>query len=164
MKKWLIGLGLLLALAGGYLAAAHLSGGAFPTPGLPLGGDRGELRRTSLAFWEDIQFKDFERAAGYHDPAVQDEVDIPYLIQRLFALRPEQLDLMSIEIVLAEVDSSGLRARVKTRLKVKELATGKVKEPEVMLYYHRTSRDAPWFMVLEDSLREAEADERKKHR
>ena len=163
MKNWLIALGLLLALAGGYLAAAHLSGGAFPTLGLPLGGERGELRRTALSFWEDVQFKDFDKAASYHDPAVQDQVDIPFLLQRLFVLKPEQLDIMGVEVVLADVDSSGLRARVKTRLQVKELTTGKTKDPEVMLYFHRESPGAPWFMVLEDSLRNAEADESKKH-
>lgn len=163
MKNWLIALGLLLALAGGYVAAAHLSGGAFPTLGLPLGGERGELRRTAQSFWEDVQFKDFDKAASYHDPAIQDEVDIPFLLQRLFLLKPEQLDIMEMEIVLADLDSSGLRARVKTRLRVKELTTGKTKDPEVMLYFHRESATAPWYMVLEDSLRNAEADEDKKH-
>ena len=162
-------LGLLLAatlavLATAYVGAAHLSGGAFPTLGLPLGGDRGELRRTSLSFWEDIQFKDFDKAASYHDPAVQEEVDIPYLIERLFLVKPEALDIMEYEIVLVDIDSTGLRARVKTRLKVKVLAGDRLKEQEVMLYFRRTSAEAPWTMELEESLREAEADKTKKHR
>ncbi len=164
MKKWLVLMGLIAVLLGGYLSAAHLSGGAFPTPGLTLGGERGELRRTALSFWEDVQFKDFERAASYHSPELQDTVDIPFLLQRLFLVKPEQLDIMEIEVVLVDVDSSGLRARVKTRLKLKELTTGRMKDPEVMLYFHRDQPDAPWFMVLEDSLRDAEADENKKHR
>jgi len=66
-------------------------------------------------------------------------------------------------VVLVEVDSTGLRGRVKTRVKVKELTTGKMKEPEVMLYFHRATPDAPWFMELEDSLRKDEAEEDKKH-
>lgn len=163
MKKWLILAGVVLALAGGYLGMAHVSGGAFPTLGVPVGGDRGELRRTSLDFWEDIQFKDFDRAAGYHAPERQDEVDIPYLIQRLFLVKPEMLDIMEYEVVLCDIDSTGDRGRVKTRLKVKELTMGHIKEREVMLYFHRENSASPWYMELEDSLRYIEGDKDKKH-
>lgn len=155
-------LGLLLG-AGAYLGVAHLSGGAYPTFGLPLGGESGELRRISLSFWEDIQFKDFERAATYHPPELQDQVDIPYLLQRLFVVRPEMLDILEYEVVMVDIDSSGDRARVRTRLKVKELARGKVREKQVMLYFRRDGPEAPWTMRLEDSLRQLEADKEKKH-
>ena len=162
-KLWTI-LGVLLALsAGGYLAAAHLSGGAFPTPGLKVGGERGELRRTALSFWEDIQFKDFTAAAGYHAPDVRDTVDIPYLIQRIFLQKPELLDIMEVEVVLVDLDSTGQRARVKTRLKVKDLALERVMERELLLYFSREDAQSPWYMRLEDSLRGAEADPDKKH-
>lgn len=163
MKAVLYLLLVVAIAAGGYVVAAHLSGGAFPTPGLTVGGDRGWLRSTSLAFWEDIQFKDFERAATYHDPSSQTTVDIPYLIERMFLVKPEQLDVMEYEVVLAEVDSTGLRARVKTRLKVKILTIDRLEEPEVMLYFKRASETDPWFMDLERSLREAESDKSKKH-
>lgn len=149
--------------AGGYLAAAHLSGGAFPTPGLQVGGDRGALRRTALSFWEDIQFKDFSAAAAYHAPDVRESVDIPYLIQRIFLQKPELLDIMEVEVVLVDLDSTGRRARVKTRLKVKDLALERVMEREILLYFSREDAAAPWYMKLEDSLRAAEADQDKKH-
>ncbi len=68
MKKVLWLLGLLAIGGGGYVGVAHFSGGAFPTLGLPLGGELGWLRRTTLSFWEDVQFKDFDRAASYHAP------------------------------------------------------------------------------------------------
>lgn len=153
----------LALLGGGYLAAAHLSGGAFPTLGLPLGGELGQLRRLTLAFWEDVQFKDFESAARYHAPEVQDQVDIPFLLERLFLVKPEGLDLMSYEVVLADIDSSGLRARVKTRLKVKILVKERLMEREVMLYWTRATPQEPWVMNLESSLRQLEAEEGKKH-
>ncbi|MCB9744261.1 MAG: hypothetical protein H6740_16810 [Alphaproteobacteria bacterium] len=162
-KTWLILGGLLLAAGGAYLGAAHLSGGAFPTPGLALGGELGELRRTTLAFWEDIQFKDFDKAASYHAADIQDDVDIPFLLERVFLQKPEMLDFMDFEILMAEVDSSGLRARVKTRVKVKDLAREKVDDREVMLFYKRESLDAPWIMELESSLRQLQADKKKKH-
>ena len=163
MRKWLILGAVVLTLGGGYLAAAHLSGGAFPTPGVAVGGDRGLLRRTALSFWEDIKFKDFAAASGYHAPDVQDTVDIPYLIQRIFMQKPEFLDVMEVEVVLADIDSTGKRARVKTRLKVKDLSMERIGEREVILYFYRDALDTPWYMRLEDSLRVAEADKDKKH-
>ena len=147
----------VVALAAGYLLAAHLSGGAFPCLGLPLGGDRGELRRTTRSFIEDIQFKDFKRAATYHEPEKQSRIDIPFIIQRLFMIKPEALDIMSCEIVFAELDSTGNRGRVKARVKAKELGRGDIRTQEFILYYERAGRGDPWYMKLEDSLRNLEA-------
>ena len=160
MLKWLIA---LILLVGAYLAAAHLSGGALPAPGLDLGGERGELRAKVLNFWEDIQYKDFDRAAAYHSPEKQATVDIPFLIERLFMQKPESLDFMDYEIVFARLDSSGLRARVKSRVKVKNLIKGDIRDQELILYFHRDNESAPWFMELESSLRSTEAEEGKKH-
>ena len=107
--RWLLGLVVVLTV---YAGAAHLSGGAFPTFGLPLGGDRGALRQTTQSFLEDIQFKDFDKAASYHAPERREDVDIPFLIQRLFLQKPESLDIMDYEIVFADLDSTATRARV----------------------------------------------------
>lgn len=163
MKKLFVVLGTVVVLLGGYLGVAHLSGGIFPTFGLPIGGPRGELRRIAMSFLEDLQFKDFDAAALYHAPGVRDSVDIPFLLQRLFQVKPELLDLMDYEVVKTDLDSSGKRARVKTRLKVKFLGDGRVDEKELMLYFDRDSLGAPWYMKLEDSLRELKADTAKIH-
>lgn len=156
MKGALIACAVVVVLAGGYLAAAHLSGGAFPVPGVGLGGDRGIVRKMTDNFWEDIKFKDFKRAASLHAPDVQASVDIPFVIQRLFLVKPEALDIMSYEIVLAEIDSLGLRARSKCRLKIKDLIKQEIKEQEVMLYFERKDMQSPWYLKLEDSLRNLE--------
>lgn len=156
-------LGLPTILLGGYLALAHLSGGAFPTPGIELGGEQGGLRRLTMAFWEDIQFKDFQKAASYHAPDKQASVDIPFLLERIFLQKPEMLDFLSFEVVMVDVDSSGLRARVKTRARVRDLAREKVDERELMLYYKRASKADPWYMDLETSLRSLDGDSDKKH-
>ena len=163
MKKAFVALMLAAALLGGYLAVAHASGGALSTLGLALGGDRGALRRIALSFLEDIQFKDFERAASYHAPELIDSVDIPFLLQRLFAVKPEALDIMGYEIVFADLDSSNLRARVKMRVKAKLLLDGRIDERELVLYFYRDSVDDPWYMKLEDSLRELSPEEGKEH-
>ena len=163
MKKGLIALLLVAALSGGYLAVAHISGGAFWTLGLALGGDRGALRRIAMDFLEDIQFKDFVSAASYHAPDLIETVDIPFLIQRLFAVKPEALDFMDYEVVFADIDSSGLRARVKVRIKAKFLVDDRIDEKELLLYFHRDTVDDPWYMKLEDSLRELQADTSRIH-
>ncbi len=154
MKKVLTTLTVLIVLTGGYLTVAHVSGGAFSTLGLALGGDRGALRRIALEFLEDVQFKDFVSAASYHAPDIRDSVDIPFLIQRLFTVKPEALDIMGFDIVFAEMDSSGLRARVKARVKAKLLLNELIDERELILYFERDSVNDPWFMKLEDSLRQ----------
>ena len=48
MKKKLSLLLILLTLPAVYLGLAHFSGGAYPTLGLALGGDRAELRQLAL--------------------------------------------------------------------------------------------------------------------
>lgn len=163
MKKVLITALSLGVLGGGYLVVAHVSGAAFSTLGLPLGGDRGLLRRTALSFMEDVQFKDFQSAASYHAPELIDTVDIPFLIQRLFAVRPEALDIMQYEIVFAEIDSSDLRARVKVRVRAKLLANERIEERELILYFYRDDTSSPWYMKLEDSLRELTPDSTRTH-
>ena len=163
MKKAVTALLVLSLLLGGYLAVAHISGGAFSTLGLALGGDRAALRRVALSFLEDIQFKDFESAASYHAPDTRDSVDIPFIIQRLFTVKPEALDIMDYEVVFAEIDSGGLRARVKVRVKVKLLLNALINEREVLLYFERDSVDDPWYMKLEDSLRQLSPDTAKQN-
>ena len=163
MKKALTALLVLTLLTGGYLGVAHLSGGVFWTMGLALGGDRGALRRIALDFLEDIQFKDFESAAMYHAPELIESVDIPFLIQRLFAVKPEALDFMDYEVVFADIDSSDLRARVKVRVKAKLLVDERIEERELILYFDRDSLDDPWYMKLEDSLRELSPDTARVH-
>ncbi len=163
MKKLFPVVLVLAALLGGYLAVAHLSGAAFSTLGLPLGGDRGLLRRIALDFMEDIQFKDFEAAASYHAPDLIESVDIPFLIQRLFQVKPEALDIMDYEIVFADIDSSDLRARVKVRVRAKLLLNERIEEREFVLYFDRDDPSSPWYMKLEDSLRELTPDQGRAH-
>ncbi len=158
--RWILIISISL---GGYLGAAHYSGGAFYTFGLPLGGERGHLRATVLSFMEDLKFKDYERAASYHTPEKQKTVDIPFLLQRLFVQKPEALEVMDYEVIFAEIDSTGIRARVKSRVKAKDLVRGKIRTQEMMLFFHRASRSAPWYMELEESLRRTKAKPNKQH-
>lgn len=158
--KWLL---ILLILISAYMAAAHFSGGAFYSFGLPLGGDCGMVRKISNQFWEDIQFKDFNKAASYHAKELRNTVDIPFLLERLFVQKPEALDIMEIDIVFCKLDSSNKRARVKNRLKVKDLVKQEIRDQEVMLYFQRQAVNQAWYMELESSLRQLQGDKNKKH-
>ena len=162
MKKLLIAFGIIFLLIGGYVGMAHLSGGAFSTLGLPIGGDRNHLRSLTLQFIEDIKFKDFKKAASYHAPDKQEEVDIPFFLERLFLLKPEAIDVMSYEIVFSELDSSNLRGRVKARIKCKDLVRNAINEKEIIFFYHRSTKEDPWYMVLESSLRQVKEKKKKK--
>jgi len=163
MKTALTLLMVLVLALGGYLGVAHFSGGAFPTLGLPLGGELGQLRSISESFMEDLQYKDFKHAASYHQPDVQDTVDIPFLLKRVFVVKPEALEIMEYEVVMADLDSTGDRGRVKLRVKANDLIREQILTRELMLYFKRDGRAAPWYMELEDSLRKDKAEKDKKH-
>jgi len=158
--RWVV---LLLMLIPLYFGAVHLSGGAFYSFGLPLGGERAELRSIANHFMEDIQFKDFKKAASYHAPAAIETVDIPFLLQRLFFQKPESLDIMAYEIVFCKLDSSKLRGRIKVRMKAKNLINKEIRKQDFLLFFYRQDQQSPWYMELESSLRKTEAKKGKKH-
>lgn len=114
--------------------------------------DRKILEQMSLSFLEDIKYKDFKSAATYHHPENQKQANIPKLIERLFKVKPELLDIMEYEILETTLDSSKKRGRVKLKAKVNLLNTNKIKNPEMILYYHK--KDEKWYMELESSLRD----------
>ncbi len=115
-------------------------------------GELADLGERSLSFMEDIRFKDFQKAASYHHPEDREKVDIPKLIERLFKIKPEFLDIMDYQVLTSSLDSSKTRARVKLKAKVNLLNSDKIREPEFILYYHKRS-DGNWYMELESSLR-----------
>ena len=90
-------------------------------------------------------------------------MDIPFLLERLFLVKPEFLDIMAFEVVMADLDSTGNRGRVKTRVKVKELVSNQIRDKEIMLYFQRVDRESPWYMELESSLHGDEAERGKRH-
>ena len=115
-------------------------------------GELSSLDESSLSFMEDLRFKDFEKAASYHHPDDREKVDIPKLIERLFRIKPEFLDIMDYQVLDSALDSSGTRARIKMKAKVHVLNRDDIREPEFLLYYHRDDA-GNWYMELESSLR-----------
>ncbi len=146
MKKILLLLLLLALAAGGVVGYLVLTGqtGYYRT-------DEHVIKKKTHRFFECIKFKEFGEAAGFHDAADKGKVDIPVLIEDLFLVPPEQLDIQEIQVIFAEVDSSGVLAKSKTRCIVQLLNSKEIKKPEVMLYWKKTGKE--WYLKLESTLR-----------
>ena len=149
MKKSTLAFILVLLLLGAYFSYDSNWGRSMWT-GL-FSKDKQVLNDHALAFMEDIRFKDFEKAASYHHPEDRQKADIPKMIERLFKIKPELLDIMEYSILETTLDSTGKRARVKLSAKVQLLNSDKIEQPEMILYFH--NRDGQWYMELESSLR-----------
>jgi len=149
MKKSTVALILVILAVGAYIAYDAQWGRSFFL-GL-FSEDKKILRNTSLSFMEDIKYKDFKKAASYHSPEDQKKVNIPKLIERIFKVKPEFLDIMEYKILETSLDSSKKRGRVKIKAKIHMLNSDKTKHPEMILYFHNKS--GKWYMELESSLK-----------
>lgn len=150
MRKLVFAL-LLLALAGGGYVYMTTGARQHAPIGVMLQADTRRVSELSQKFLEDIQFKDFKAAAQYSSPEDRQTADIPKLIERLFQIKPELLDLQRYEIVSADLDSTKKRARVKLLAEVKLLNSGQARKPEVLLYWKKAP-SGEWHMDLASSL------------
>lgn len=95
-------------------------------------------------FMEDIQFKDWKRAASYHTWAEKQEADIPEQIRKLFGIKPEQLHIENVRLMGVDISEDGLRARTRFKAHVEVLNTtqkeeeeNKNRDMEINLYWQR---------------------------
>jgi hypothetical protein len=142
----------LLALVGGgvfYLQAGPM--GKAPLGAL-LNGDAQKVIQMGQKFMESIQFKDFKAAAQDSLPEQKATLDIPALIERLFQVKPELLDMNNIHVVSHDIDSSGERARVHMQADVKVLNSQELRKPEVILYFKKLP-DGKWYMDFATSIK-----------
>ncbi len=123
MRTFLIILVLVILAALGYLGYAHFSGGAVPTFGLPIGGERGEIRARTLTFFEDVKFKNTNAFKDFVANNVSPEQVLSYLEQSL-GLNQER-DLNHVLIKQVELDSAAQRGRVRVSLSGQDLKTKK---------------------------------------
>ena len=148
---------IITMLAVGY----YLSGGSLGSGKIALNSDAAKLRNRANLFWEDIQFKDFDAAAAHHENHLSETIDISYLVNRLFLVKPELLEILDYEIIYAKIDSSGLRGRVKYQIHYKEFVRNKFGKREIILYFYRLNNNEQWYLKLEDSLRRLTPDKSK---
>lgn len=149
MKPFLVLVLLCGLTAGGYLFFQSSNLDRVPL-GTLLSSDSQAMVQKSLAFMEDIKYKDFDTSAKYSLPEQQGKYDLPALIEGLFKVKPEFLDLQKYEVVTTDLDSSGKRARVHVKADVKLLNSDKIKQPELILYFKK--QDGDWFMDFASSL------------
>ncbi len=112
--------------------------------------DRYKLDRKMRGFLEAIQFKDFDKAANYHDEQDRDKRNIAQLIESKFLVKPEQLDLRAYQIKEIDLSEKGDRARILTVTTVHKLNTAEVRDVEAMFYWAK--ENGTWYLKLESSL------------
>lgn len=96
-------------------------------------------------FMEDLQFKDFKRAASYHSKLERDRLDIGRSLESLFLVKPELLDIQRYEIVRTNVDSTGERATTVVRMVAQRLNMDEEpKEKDLKLYWSKFHPDCPF--------------------
>lgn len=127
-------------------------GGGLKVGHFTSGGDANYIKKRTLEFLEDIKFKDFTKAASYHSSEDRKDLDIPNMIERIFAIKPEFLDILRYKVVKSEIDSTGDRGRVLTETTVKYLNSGEIRDTEVIYYWYKDPTEG-WVMKLESSLR-----------
>ena len=153
MRKFLLLAILLILLALGLLYCSERSAVSWSDS---LHSDKCQAARyietQTLNFLEDLRFKDFEKAATYHSPSDQEKVDIPQLIEDVFYIKPEFLDIMRYEITKVELDSTGTRGRVTTHTVAKALNADEIKDLDIIFYWSQDAK-GQWYMRLESSLR-----------
>lgn len=143
MKKVGIALLLVLVLAGVALVGVQRHGFGLLGFSYTWNEELAQLDKLARAFLQDLQFKDFDKAAKYHSFVDQAKANIPQLIERLFQVKPEMLNIRDFEIVRVDLDDDGKRARTffRSNLELLNTAEGdkpnKEKQIEGILYWHK---------------------------
>lgn len=150
MRKFLLVVVLLLLAGGAFFMVAPKQQAHTPIS-LLMNGETRKLAQQSQKFLEDIKFKDFKAAAEHSSPEDRGSADIPKLIERLFQVKPEFLEINQVQVLSADLDSSRQRGRVKLQADVKLLNTQELRKPEVMLYWKKAP-SGQWYMDLASSL------------
>jgi hypothetical protein len=179
MKKIAIALVLVLVLAIGLLVGLRSYGLSLFGKTFAWNQEVAELERLAKLFLTDLQYKDFDKASMYHTFVDKGKANIPKLIERLFQVKPEVLNIRDFEVVKVDMDPDGKRARTFFRSTMEILNTAKDDKPnkerevEGILYWHKrpaaegekplppgatptppTAEELAekWFMKLESSL------------
>lgn len=146
MRSFLISLLVVLVLVIGYLGYVHFSGGALPTLGLPLGGEKARVRAVTKAFFEHVKFKDQKGLIAYVAPGTNPAEADAYLDKTL-GRETEKFDLVSVEIKSIEIDSKQTRARVHVMFYGQDLVAHKPVDLEKIVFLFRTD-DGNWLVDI----------------
>ena len=144
MKKMLAVLAIVLALGAVFLAGLRPWGFSLGGVEFAWSPEYQEVERLGRQFMEDIEFKDWDRAASYHTWAEKQEADIPEQIRKLFGIKPEQLHIENVRLMGVDMSEDGLRARTRFKAHVEVLNSAQSEEEEnknrdmeINLYWQR---------------------------
>ena len=141
MKKWLFLMVVIVAAAGGGYAIHSGYTRLYHS-------EKKIIREQTRQFWEFIRFKSFDQAAELDDN--EDKETTAKKIERIFRVKPENLDIQRVDVVSVEIDDTGDLARSKTRLEGELLNPKKAKTIEVMLFWRHDGE--AWRLKLRSSL------------
>lgn len=145
-------LALLLTLAGGTLFYLQSSPAGQAPLGTIFSKDAQEIVKMGQKFMESIQYKDFKSASQFSLPEQKASLDIPVLIERLFQVKPEMMDMNNVQVISHDFDTSGDRARLRMRADVKFLNSNELRKPEILLYFKKMP-DGKWYMDFASSIK-----------
>src|SRR5580704_10363334 len=97
MRTFIIIVFILVIACVGYLGFAHFSGGAVPTFGLPLGGERAEVRLRTQRFFEHVKFKNANALRDFVSADTPSDEVAQYLFKSM-GINPAITDLTSVHI------------------------------------------------------------------
>lgn len=140
MRTVFISILLLVVLAAGYLLYAQVSGGAVPTFGLPIGGERAHIRQKIQRFFEHVKFKNKSALSSLVSEGSSME-DVESFLAQTFGADPNQVDLQSVHIDSVELDSSGTRARSIVQLKGQNLIEQKPFQATKLIFLYKVVPD-----------------------
>jgi hypothetical protein len=150
MKKIGIALLLIIGVAAAALAMAGRYGLEVGPYELVTSRDKNDLHDNMEGFLEAVQFKDFGKAADYHNEEDSGERDIAELIEEKFYIKPELLNIMDFRIDRLWITRAGDRGRCLTTSTVRQLNTDEVRDIEAMFYWAKENDH--WCLKLESSL------------
>jgi len=150
MRKVILVLLVLVIAAAGAVALSGRYGVRVGPYNLAFNQDKQVLDEKMRGFLEAIQFKDFAKAANYHDDQDKSKRPLDRLIEEKFFIKPEQLDIMSYEIKQVELTQAGDRARILTETRVRQLNTEEARDLEAIFYWAK--ENGRWYLKLESSL------------
>lgn len=136
MRKILIVVLLLAIAVLGYVGYAHFTGGAVPTFGLPIGGEKSRIRQATLTFFDKVKFKDRAGLMLMVPPEMNFDDITSYLLKTL-QVDLDALDLETINVKHIEVDNEGRRARVRVLLAGHNLNAKKPLDIEKIIFLYR---------------------------
>lgn len=150
MKRIGMAVILVVALAAVALAVAGHYGVDLGPYELALNRDKKALHDKMTGFLEAIQFKDFDKAANYHNEEDRSKRNLAQLIESKFFIKPELLNIMDFRLDRVWITRAGDRGRCLTTSTVRQLNTEELRDIEAMFYWAKENGE--WYLKLESSL------------